>query len=347
MTPMTNLIMMSSLLMGTMITLTSSHWLLMWMGLEINTLAIIPLLTSKKHPRSTESAIKYFLTQATASMLLMFAASLNTWLTGHWTLMQINNMVPSMIMTFALAMKLGLAPFHYWVPEVLQGSPLLSGMILLTWQKLAPISIIYQISPTLNMNTLLILAISSILLGGWNGLNQTQLRKIMAYSSIAHMGWMIVIIIYFPLLTILNLVLYIMSTVALFMVFYHINITKTKPLSLMWNKSPTLMLTTILVLLSLGGLPPLTGFAPKWLVVQELIMHNNIMMATTLAIMALLNLFFYMRIIYSSTLTTFPTTNNNKYHWYKQPMKTPLSLPPLTILSTALLPLTPMFITLG
>ncbi|NP_008044.1 NADH dehydrogenase subunit 2 (mitochondrion) [Ornithorhynchus anatinus] len=347
MTPMTTLIMLFSLLLGTTLTLTSSHWLLMWMGLEVSTLAIIPLLTYTNHPRSIESAIKYFLTQATASMLLMFAASLNTWMTGHWTLMQIDNTISSGIMTFALAMKLGLAPFHYWVPEVLQGSSLMSGMILLTWQKLAPISIIYQISPTLNMDILLTLAISSTLLGGWNGLNQTQLRKVMAYSSIAHMGWMVLIIIYFPTLTTLNLTLYIMSTVALFTVFHTTNITKTKPLSLMWNKAPIMTLAIILLLLSLGGLPPLTGFAPKWLVIQELIKHDNMIMATVLAITALLNLFFYMRIIYSSTLTTFPTTNNNKFHWYSKSTKNPLSLPTLVILSTTLLPLTPMFITLS
>nr|ADV36618.1 NADH dehydrogenase subunit 2 [Thylamys elegans] len=335
-----------SLLTGTLLTLMSNHWLMAWMGLEINTLAIIPLMTSSHHSRSTESAIKYFMTQATASMIIMFSIIFNASMTNQWNITQVYNQWASLLMTIALAMKLGLAPFHFWVPEVIQGTTLLSGMMLLTWQKIAPISILYQISPSLNMPLLVTLSIMSAILGGWGGLNQTHLRKILAYSSIAHMGWMTIIILIMPSLTLLNLLIYFAATITMFILFNFINVTKINSLSNLWNKSPTLMIILTMTLLSLGGLPPLSGFMPKWLILKELIAYNNIFMATMLALSALLNLFFYMRIIYSSTLTMFPSTNNSKLHWTMISKKPSHSIPSLTIISSLLLPLTPMFIIL-
>nr|YP_010165834.1 NADH dehydrogenase subunit 2 [Didelphis imperfecta]QRV59768.1 NADH dehydrogenase subunit 2 [Didelphis imperfecta] len=347
MSPYVLTIMSLSLLLGTTMTLISDHWLTAWMGLEINTLAIIPLMTKPHHPRSTESAVKYFMIQATASMIILFSAIFNASTTNQWITGQISNTSASFMMTIALAMKLGLAPFHFWVPEVTQGIPLLSGMILLTWQKIAPISIFYQISPSLNMSLLMILSITSTLLGGWGGLNQTQLRKILAYSSIAHMGWMTIIIMIYPSLTILNLILYLTSTITMFMVLNQSSSTKINSLSILWNKSAPNMIIITLTLLSLGGLPPLTGFMPKWLILQELINFNNIPLAMILALSTLLNLFFYMRIIYSSTLTMFPSINNTKLQWTLYSHKSISPVPTLTIISSLLLPMTPMFITLS
>nr|YP_010165821.1 NADH dehydrogenase subunit 2 [Didelphis aurita]QRV59755.1 NADH dehydrogenase subunit 2 [Didelphis aurita] len=347
MSPYVLTIMSLSLLLGTTMTLISDHWLTAWMGLEINTLAVIPLMTKPHHSRSTESAIKYFMIQATASMIILFSAIFNASTTNQWITGQISNTSASFMMTLALAMKLGLAPFHFWVPEVTQGIPLLSGMILLTWQKIAPISIFYQISPSLNMSLLMILSITSTLLGGWGGLNQTQLRKILAYSSIAHMGWMTIIIMIYPSLTILNLILYLASTITMFMVLNQSSSTKINSLSIMWSKSAPNMIIITLTLLSLGGLPPLTGFMPKWLILQELINFNNIPLAMMLALSTLLNLFFYMRIIYSSTLTMFPSINNTKLQWTLYSHKTISPIPTLTIISSLLLPMTPMFITLS
>nr|ADV36625.1 NADH dehydrogenase subunit 2 [Thylamys pallidior] len=346
MSPYVLMIITISLLMGTLLTLMSNHWLMAWMGLEINTLAIIPLMTSSHHSRNTESAIKYFMTQATASMIIMFSIIFNASMINQWNITQMYNQWASLLMTIALAMKLGLAPFHFWVPEVIQGTTLLSGMMLLTWQKIAPLSILYQISPSLNMPLLMTLSIMSTALGGWGGLNQTHLRKILAYSSIAHMGWMAIIILIMPSLTLLNLLIYFAATITLFMLFNFMNVTKINSLSNLWNKSPTLVIILTMTLLSLGGLPPLTGFMPKWLILKELITYNNIFLATMLALSALLNLFFYMRIIYSSTLTMFPSTNNSKLHWTMISKKPSSTIPSLTIVSSLLLPLTPMFIIL-
>nr|AEO87282.1 NADH dehydrogenase subunit 2 [Equus caballus] len=330
-----------TVLLGTMIVMMSSHWLMIWIGFEMNLLAIIPILMKKYNPRTMEASTKYFLTQATASMLLMMAIIINLMHSGQWTITKVFNPTASIIMTSALAMKLGLTPFHFWVPEVTQGISLTSGLILLTWQKLAPMSILYQISPSINLNTLLTMAVLSILVGGWGGLNQTQLRKIMAYSSIAHMGWMTAVLVYNPTLTMLNMLIYIMMTLTMFMLFIHSSSTTTLSLSHTWNKTPLTTTLILITLLSMGGLPPLSGFMPKWMIIQELTKNSSIILPTLMAIMALLNLYFYMRLTYSTSLTMFPSTNNMKMKWQFETKRITL-LPPLIVMSSLLLPLTPM-----
>nr|AML80364.1 NADH dehydrogenase subunit 2 [Equus caballus]QWS06027.1 NADH dehydrogenase subunit 2 [Equus dalianensis]QWY23873.1 NADH dehydrogenase subunit 2 [Equus sp.]QWS06053.1 NADH dehydrogenase subunit 2 [Equus dalianensis]QWS06066.1 NADH dehydrogenase subunit 2 [Equus dalianensis] len=330
-----------TVLLGTMIVMMSSHWLMIWIGFEMNLLAIIPILMKKYNPRTMEASTKYFLTQATASMLLMMAIIINLMHSGQWTITKVFNPTASIIMTSALAMKLGLTPFHFWVPEVTQGISLTSGLILLTWQKLAPMSILYQISPSINLNILLTMAVLSILVGGWGGLNQTQLRKIMAYSSIAHMGWMTAVLAYNPTLTMLNMLIYIMMTLTMFMLFIHSSSTTTLSLSHTWNKTPLTTTLILITLLSMGGLPPLSGFMPKWMIIQELTKNSSIILPTLMAIMALLNLYFYMRLTYSTSLTMFPSTNNMKMKWQFETKRITL-LPPLIVMSSLLLPLTPM-----
>nr|YP_009158954.1 NADH dehydrogenase subunit 2 [Sicista concolor]AIG99668.1 NADH dehydrogenase subunit 2 [Sicista concolor] len=340
---LTNLLIFLTVFLGTMITMSSSHLLIMWSGLELSMLAIIPILIKKPNPRSTEASTKYFLTQAMASMILLMAILLNFSSSGQWSLNPFISPIPSIMITTALLIKLGLAPFHYWVPEVTQGVTLMSGMLLLTWQKLAPMTMLYQLSPLLNHSILITCGFISILIGGWGGLNQTQLRKIMAYSSIAHMGWMISILPFNPSIMVLNLLIYIILTLTMFLT---ININSSLTLSsltLSWNNSPTLIALSLVTLLSLGGLPPLTGFLPKWLIIEELVMNNSIYLSTSMAIMALMNLFFYLRLIYSSSLTIFPSPNPMKMKWQHGPLNMPTFLPTLIILSTLTLPLTPLF----
>ncbi|YP_009122386.1 NADH dehydrogenase subunit 2 (mitochondrion) [Vulpes lagopus] len=333
---------LTTVMAGTMIVLLSSHWLLIWIGFEMNMLAVIPILMKKFNPRAMEASTKYFLTQATASMLLMMGVTINLLYSGQWAISKISNPAASTMMTIALTMKLGLSPFHFWVPEVTQGISLLSGMILLTWQKIAPMSVLYQISPSINTNLMMLMALTSVLIGGWGGLNQTQLRKIMAYSSIAHMGWMTAIIIYSPTMMFLNLSLYIFMTLSTFMLFMLSTSTTTLSLSHTWNKVPLIASTILTLMLSLGGLPPLSGFIPKWMIIQELTKNDMIIIPTLMAITALLNLYFYMRLTYSTALTMFPSANNMKMKWQFEHTKKTTLLPPLIIISTMLLPITPM-----
>nr|Q2TQ19.1 RecName: Full=NADH-ubiquinone oxidoreductase chain 2; AltName: Full=NADH dehydrogenase subunit 2 [Sylvisorex lunaris]AAW29756.1 NADH dehydrogenase subunit 2 [Sylvisorex lunaris] len=347
MNPMIFTSLLATIMLGTSIVLTSSHWFLTWLGFEMNMMAIIPVLMKKYNPRSMEAATKYFLTQATASMILVLAIIINLMYSGQWTIMIMENPTASMLITIALVMKLGLAPFHFWVPEVTQGVSLSSGLILLTWQKIAPLSLLYQIFPSINTNLLLIMSLLSIMIGGWGGLNQTQLRKIMAYSSIAHMGWMIAIMIYNPNLSLLNLLIYIMMTSSMFMLLIINSTTSTSSLSRAWNINPIVVSTMMVILLSLGGLPPLTGFMPKWMIIQELTKNSSVMLPSLMAILALLNLFFYMRLTYSTALTMFPTMNNMKLTWQFQSTNIMPMMMSLISMSMLALPLAPSLITLN
>nr|APC60867.1 NADH dehydrogenase subunit 2 [Diplomys labilis] len=336
----------TTLIIGTLITLISSHWFLMWIGLELNMLSIIPILMNKSNPRSTEAATKYFLIQATASMVLLMTIMMTMLWSGQWSIIYNNNQITMFALTLSLIMKLGAAPFHFWVTEVAQGTPLIPSLILLTWQKIAPLSILTQISPMTNQPLIMTSALLSTLLGGWGGLNQTQLRKILAYSSIAHMGWMLVVINLNPSISLFNLMIYIILSISLFVTLYTYNNLTTLSLSHMWSTAPPIIIIILMVLMSMGGLPPLTGFSLKLLVIQDLVKNNNIMIPTLMTITALLNLYFYMRLTYSTALTLFPSTNNTKikWHFYNNTMTI---TPPLVTLSIMALPLTPLFIILN
>nr|YP_002221514.1 NADH dehydrogenase subunit 2 [Rachycentron canadum]ACH78269.1 NADH dehydrogenase subunit 2 [Rachycentron canadum]ACQ99747.1 NADH dehydrogenase subunit 2 [Rachycentron canadum]BAN83114.1 NADH dehydrogenase subunit 2 [Rachycentron canadum] len=345
MSPYILAIFLMSLGLGTTITFASSHWLLAWMGLEINTLAIIPLMARHHHPRATEAATKYFLTQATAAATLLFATISNAWLTGQWEIQQLNHNISITIFTIAMALKIGLAPVHSWLPEVLQGLDLNTGLILSTWQKLAPLALLYQVDMT-NSKILTLFAITSALVGGWGGLNQTQLRKILAYSSISHLGWMILILQFYPSLTMMTLWIYIAMTSSTFLIFKLSKATNINSLAMSWAKSPILAAITPLVLLSLGGLPPLTGFLPKWFILHELTKQNLLLLALLMAFTALLSLFFYVRLAYAMTLTSFPNTTTGVTPWRFPSNQHSLPIAMLIMVSISLLPIAPTLMTL-
>nr|AAM20748.1 NADH dehydrogenase subunit 2 [Oreochromis macrochir] len=326
--------------LGTTITFASSHWLLAWMGLEMNTLAIIPLMAQHHHPRAVEATTKYFLTQAAAAATLLFASITNPWLTGQWEIQQITHPLPTTMITLALALKIGLAPLHAWLPKVLQGLDLTTGLILSTWQKLAPFALILQIQPS-NSNTLIISRLASTLIGGWGGLKQTQLRKILAYSSITHLGWMILVLQFSPSITLLTLLTYLIMTSSTFLVFKLNKSTNINTLATSWAKAPALTALTPLILLSLGGLPPLTGFMPKWLILQELTKQGLAPTATLAALSALLSLYFYLRLSYAMTLTISPNSLLGTTPWRLPSTKMTYPLATSTTLTICLLPLTP------
>nr|WDE88651.1 NADH dehydrogenase subunit 2 [Setophaga magnolia] len=345
MNPQANLIFITSLLLGTTITISSNHWVMAWTGLEINTLAILPLISKSHHPRAIEAATKYFLTQAAASALVLFSSMTNAWYTGQWDITQLTHPMSSLILTSAVAMKLGLVPFHFWFPEVLQGSPLTTGLLLSTIMKLPPITLLYMTSPSLNPALLTTLAILSTALGGWMGLNQTQIRKILAFSSISHLGWMAIIIIYNPKLTLLNFYLYAMMTTTIFLTLNTIKVLKLSTLMTAWTKVPSLNAMLLLTLLSLAGLPPLTGFLPKWLIIQELTKQDMAPAATLISLLSLLSLFFYLRLAYCTTITLPPHTTNHMKQW-RASKSTNITIAILTTMSVMLLPISPMILTI-
>nr|ABR29492.1 NADH dehydrogenase subunit 2 [Dicrurus atripennis] len=341
MNPQAKMIFAISLLLGTTITITSNHWVMAWTGLEINTLAILPLISKSHHPRAIEAATKYFLVQAAASTLVLFSSMTNAWHTGQWDITQLTNPTSCAILTAAISIKLGLVPFHFWFPEVLQGTSLTTGLLLSTMLKLPPITLLFMTSQSLNPTLLTTLAVLSTAIGGWMGLNQTQIRKILAYSSISHLGWMSIILVYNPKLTLLNFYLYALITSTVFLTLNSMKILKLSTLMTMWTKMPSLSAISLLTLMSLAGLPPLTGFLPKWLIIQELTMQEMAPTAMIISLLSLLSLFFYLRLAYCATITLPPHTTNHMKLWHtNKPVN--MSIAVLTTLSILLLPISPM-----
>nr|QNH73625.1 NADH dehydrogenase subunit 2 [Erythropitta granatina]QNH73626.1 NADH dehydrogenase subunit 2 [Erythropitta ussheri] len=345
MNPQAKMISSLSLILGTTLTISSNHWITAWAGLEINTLATLPLIAKSHHPRAIEATTKYFLVQASASALLLLSSITNAWLTGQWDITYMTHPLSCTLLTTAIAMKLGLVPFHFWFPEVLQGSSLITGLLLSTALKFPPIILLQLTAPSLNPTMLTTLAITSTALGGWMGLNQTQTRKILAFSSISHLGWMTIIIIYNPKLTLLTFYLYTMMTATTFIILNTAKILKLSTMMTAWTKIPPLTTTLMLTLLSLAGLPPLSGFLPKWLILQELTKQEMTTMATIIALLSLLNLFFYLRLAYCATITLPPNSSNHMKLWQTD-KKVNIMTSTLTTLSTMLLPLSPIILTI-
>ena len=345
MRPLLTSVFVLSLGLGTSLTFSSSHWLIAWMGLEINTLAIIPLIIKHHHPRATEAAAKYFITQATGAALILFASIMNGIITYQWDIYVSLHPAPAALIILALALKLGVAPVHVWFPEVLQGVPLSTGLILSTVQKLAPFAILYQIIPS-SPHIMTSFAILSIIVGGWGGINQTQLRKVIAYSSIAHLGWIALIIQLNQDLALLALVVYIIITLTIFIIFIKTTSLSLNSFATSWSKFTIFPVIAPFAFLSLAGLPPLLGFSPKWLIIEELTKQNITLIAVVAALSSLLSLYFYLQLTYTISITISP--NVITAHPYWRPTSPKLLLPTTLafILSTIAIPLLPLALAL-
>nr|CAQ16695.1 NADH dehydrogenase subunit 2 [Vipera ammodytes] len=331
---------MSIFMSTTLITMTT-HWLMAWACLEINTLSMIPIISKTNHPRATEATTKYFLTQTLASITILFSTTLNALNTSNWEINLTTEATTMKIITLALMMKMAAAPFHFWLPEVAQGATTLTALTILTWQKIAPLAILLNSHSNTNLTILNSSAILSILIGGFGGLNQTQLRKLMAFSSIAHTGWILTTITLAPNISTLTFMIYTMTTTPIFLMLNLSSSTTIKDLGTMWATSPYFMVTMLLAILSLSGLPPLTGFMPKWLILNKMVTFNMTLEATLMALSSLPSLYLYMRLTYTLAMTIPPHPSSIPMKWrttHKNNTITPLTL---ATMATLLLPLSP------
>nr|QNV11822.1 NADH dehydrogenase subunit 2 [Sinodendron cylindricum] len=306
---MNKLMFISTLMAGTFISISSYSWMGMWMGLEINLLSFIPLISNSKNMMASEAALKYFITQAIASMILLFSViMLSTSIMYNIEM----NLYLSMILSSSLLTKMGAAPFHFWFPEVMEGLSWFSSIIMLTWQKIAPmILLIYN---TTNIIFLSLIILASMLISGIMGQNQTSLRKILTFSSINHVGWMIASSMFMETVWMYYFIIYSIITINIIIILMKLNIFHMKQLFMSMNNNNSIKLFFILNFLSLGGLPPFLGFIPKWLTIQQLIINHMFTLAILMITMTLMTLYFYLRITFSTMLIMM-----NEIFFYKQP----------------------------
>nr|YP_009227927.1 NADH dehydrogenase subunit 2 [Tetraclitella divisa]AII19600.1 NADH dehydrogenase subunit 2 [Tetraclitella divisa] len=285
------------LILGTMISVSSSSLFGMWMGLEINLMSFIPLIINiEMNKKSTESAIKYFLIQAMTSSTIIFSSMFFFIFNGSLFLLS-----PNIIITLALCMKLGMAPFHFWFPEVLEGLNWINSFILLTWQKISPLIILSMI---FHPKSLMVMALISAIIGAISGINQTSMRKIMAFSSISHLGWISSIMFMNSSSWMIYFFIYCLTSFILCLSFWFLNLNYFSQLSMLKNLNEKLII--FINLLSLGGLPPLLGFLPKWIAMIS--MKNSFPILIILIISSLITLYFYTRLCFSTFTLVFQNT---------------------------------------
>nr|QBF01183.1 NADH dehydrogenase subunit 2 [Stegana latigena] len=294
------------MMLGSLITITSNSWLGAWMGLEINLLSFIPLMSDSNNLMSSEASLKYFLIQAMASTVLLFAIILS--MMKNNINYEIKLSYISMIILSSLLLKSGAAPFHFWFPNIMEGLSWMNCLLLMTWQKIAPLMLISHI----NMKLLLFSSIiMSVMIGSLGGLNQSSLRKLMAFSSINHLGWMLMALNSNEIIWMIYFLMYSFLSFTLIFMFNNYKIFHFNQMFSLFFNSKILKFILFMNFLSLGGLPPFLGFLPKWLVIQQLSLENQYFLLFTLIMTTLITLFFYLRICYSAFMLNYYENNWN------------------------------------
>nr|ACJ69547.1 NADH dehydrogenase subunit 2 [Ochterus marginatus] len=321
------------LVISTLLTISSSNWLGMWMGLEMNLLSFIPLISKTKSLRSSEANMLYFLIQSMGSVLFLMTILLNMLVMDKFKFM--GNIMTFITMS-SILLKMGAAPFHMWMPELVEKIEWFSVGMLLTWQKIAPMSILSFLSEKTQF--ILFIVATSTIFGAIGGLNQTSLRKILAFSSIGHTGWIIACMKFDNEMWIFYLTVYIIMLWMMILMFNYNSMFYLNQLMIV-SPQPTEKIMYMIMLLSLGGLPPFLGFLPKWIVIQSMMMKSLYFIMTIMLLSALITLFYYLRIImpmflmYNSTSKWMISSKSPLYKTQFTILLINLILPLITILN--------------
>lgn len=269
-------------------------------------MSFIPLIIGNKNLFSSESSLKYFLTQALASSVFLFSILIFILFSNLKVNSNLNEYFIVLISSTIL-IKIGGAPFHFWFPRVTEGLNWNSILLLITWQKIAPLIIF---SYCINSTLLIFVIFFSIIFGRLGGLNQTSLRKLMAFSSINHLGWIVVRIDNREILWLTYFLFYCFLSFNVIFIFNNYKLLNINQTFYIKNLNLILKTTIFIVLLSLGGLPPFIGFFPKWLVIEIITTQKIIFTLLFILFFTLITLFFYLRISYNALLI-----NHNEINW--------------------------------
>nr|AWX90485.1 NADH dehydrogenase subunit 2 [Octopus variabilis] len=289
-----NFMFIMMMILGTMMSLSSTHWLMMWMGLELNLMGILPLMNIKSKNSEIESSMKYFIIQSMSSSLFMMS-SIFMYLYSMSMYSMFNNSFFSTIMMIALLIKLGSAPFHFWLPSMCMQMSWMTLFLILTWQKLAPLFMLSFIN--FNYTIIIMSSFCSTILGSIQAINQSSLQLIMVYSSISHLGWILPSSMINNSLMFFYLFIYTIIILPLFTMFSTKSILYSYSLSEQnnfMNKENIIMITLIL---SLSGMPPMLGFLSKLMILYMLLKMNMILLPLILFVGTLISLYFYLNLM--------------------------------------------------
>nr|YP_009500675.1 NADH dehydrogenase subunit 2 [Allocarsidara bakeri]AWU48818.1 NADH dehydrogenase subunit 2 [Allocarsidara bakeri] len=279
--------------------LSSTSWMNMWIGLEINLMMFIMILNKNKSPFLNESMMKYFLIQASGSLIFLITLNLNTIYFNEWP--NINALIPPL----ALMMKMGLAPIHMWVPEVAKNFSFMSLFVFLTLQKINPLLILFSSW----FKLIFYMAMINIIMGSMMAINENSMNKLLIFSSIANSGWML------NSLMISNYLFLLIFSTYTFLMYNMIHMNKYLKIKWMSQlKSMNLYkkMSIYMMFMSLSGLPPLLGFAPKWMLIKNMINYMPIY-TWMLITFSTVSTFFYIK---TSMLMMMPAQEKKKWMFF-------------------------------
>nr|YP_009987570.1 NADH dehydrogenase subunit 2 [Tropidocephala brunnipennis]QBZ38043.1 NADH dehydrogenase subunit 2 [Tropidocephala brunnipennis] len=278
--------------MSTIMSMMTNNWLFMWILMEINLFMFMPMMSKKK---MNDQSIKYFIIQSFSSHLLVFSILMSSIsLTPHKT---------SILILTSLLMKIGMSPFHFWLPEIMKNLKWKECFMLSTLIKITPMIFVNKMC---SLNLMIIPMIMSMITGTMAGFNQFNLKKLMAYSSIFNLTWMTISFLTSKKLTLMFMVIYSLITYKIMKFFMKKNILYLNQLNHLNLKEK---ITMNLNMLSLMGLPPMMGFIPKWLILKEMIVKSNVL-STFMILTSLMSMFMYMQ-MNSFSFTNFSIKKKN------------------------------------
>nr|NP_009251.1 NADH dehydrogenase subunit 2 [Platynereis dumerilii]AAF02688.1 NADH dehydrogenase subunit 2 [Platynereis dumerilii] len=305
MTP-SSLLFFSTTTMGTLMVLSSNNWLLLWMGMELNLLSFVPLIASSQLFQETEASVKYFIIQAIGSGVMLMAGVMSmsapsSALMKHTT---------SLMFLLSMVVKLGMAPCHQWLPHVMSSMSWLMCLVLSTWQKVSPLMMLNTITPHNITAYITFIAMASAIVGGLGGANQSQMRALLAYSSIGHMGWMLMAIQFSSSIFSLYFMTYLIITSSLMLMMFNVSSFNSNFNSNIAQMSYISFAMMMIMMFSLGGLPPFLGFLPKWMIINTMTAKEMFLILITLITGSLLNLFYYFSMLFNF-ITMMKTCSNS------------------------------------
>nr|AWV84420.1 NADH dehydrogenase subunit 2 [Tettigades sarcinatrix] len=273
--------------LGILISVSSSNWLSCWLGIEINLISFLPIMSDSSSIYSSESMISYFIIQSMGSSLLFLSIILmnNYFLfIGH-------------LIVFSLMIKIGCPPFHMWFPSVMEGLSWKNCFILSTIQKFTPMVLISY----LMMSFMVVFIIMACIWGSIGGLSYSSLRKIISYSSIYNLGWIIGGINMSMHSWFIYFLIYSLTLSMLCYLFSLNNLNYLNQFFLIYNNFYSWLIMMVLFM-SMGGLPPFIGFVPSMIMIYTLVNSEFYMMCMLLLISALIVLFFYLRVVFTGLM---------------------------------------------
>jgi len=272
--------------------ISANTWFTCWLGLEINLISMLPLILIGATRHIVEAAIKYFLIQALASIILIISATLRVSFSSSLKIRTTETLI-----FLALLLKAGIPPLHYWFPNIINNINWLQCFILFTWQKVAPLLLL----SIFKINKIIIIAIISIIVGTVGGLNQVIIKTLLTYSSITHRSWLLISAASSSIICLFYFVIYCILSASIIFIVLKSPVKKINDMAY-WKETLIHKYLIIFNLLALGGLPPFLGFLAKLSVIIILIKINVKLLILIFIMISLISLFYYFRVIYSLVL---------------------------------------------